>query len=176
MQRLHLKLIIGLLFLILSFPVSIQAESVRSLVESGNRAYKSGDYVKSLESYNKAAQAEPDSAVVLFNKGDALYKQGKFAEAFNVYEQAAEKAMGENDFLLEAQSRYNMGNSAFRKAEALSQENPEMALEEFNRSSEYFQSAAKLEPGLSEALHNLEVSRIGNSNSRPSSRKSPKSR
>ena len=31
--------------------------------------------------YNKAAEVEPDSAVVHFNKGNALYKQGEYAGA-----------------------------------------------------------------------------------------------
>ncbi|MFC1826880.1 tetratricopeptide repeat protein [Thermodesulfobacteriota bacterium] len=160
MQRLLIQFIFCFVTLALLAPASIQAESVRSLVESGNKAYELGDYVTSLDSYNKAAEAEPDSAIVLFNKGNALYKQGEYADAFDVYEQGAVKAMGENDPILEAQSRYNMGNSSFRMAEALSQENSKRALDEFNRSGEYFQSAILLDPGLSDAVHNLEVSRM----------------
>ena len=159
-QRFILKEIIGFIVLILVFPVSVKAESVRNLVESGNKAYEQGDFSKSLDSYNKAAEVEPDSAIVHFNKGNALYKQGQYDDAFTVYEQAATRAMAENDHMLEAQSRYNMGNSSYRKAEALSQENPEKALEKFNRSSEYFHSAVKLDPAFSEAVQNLEVSRI----------------
>jgi len=113
-----------------------------------------------LDSYDKAAEVDSGSAIVLFTRVNALYKQGEYADAFNVYEQAAAKAMEDNDPMLEAQSRYNMGNSSFRKAEAQSQQNPQIALEEFNRSSEYFKSALKLDPGFSEATHNLEVSRM----------------
>ena len=155
-----MQLIIGFIVLILLSPATIQAESVRSLVESGNKAYEQGDYANSLDSYDKAAEAEPDSAIVLFNRGNAMYKQGEYADAFNVYEQAAVKAMEDNDPMLEAQSRYNMGNSSFRKAEALSRNNPEKALDEFNRGSEYFQSAVKLDPKFFEAAHNLQVSRM----------------
>ena len=71
-----MQLIIGFIVLILFSPATIQAESVRSLVESGNKAYEQGDYANSLDSYDKAAEAEPDSAIVLFNKGNAMYKQG----------------------------------------------------------------------------------------------------
>ena len=145
-QRFILKIIIGVIVLILVFSDAVKAESLRSLIESGNRAYEQGNYVKSLDSYNKAAAAEPDSAIVQFNRGNALYKQGEYSDAFNVYEQAATRAMEENDPVLEAQSRYNMGNSSYRKAEVLSRENLEKALEEFNRSSEYYQSALNLYP------------------------------
>jgi tetratricopeptide (TPR) repeat protein len=149
-----------LLILFFLFPVPVWAKSARSLVESGNEAFLQGDYGASLENYEKAAQAEPDSAVVLFNKGDALYKQEKFAEALSVFEQAAAKALEKNDQGLEAQSRYNMGNSAYRRAEAYGRENPEKALDEYKKSSGYYQSAVKLNPDLSEAAHNLELSRI----------------
>ena len=152
--------ILGFIFVILFFPVAGDAESARSLIEKGNEAFGQGDYSASLEHYNKAAEMEPDSAIVLFNRGDALYRQEKYAEALNVFEQAAAKALQNNDRMLEAQSRYNMGNSSFHEAEKLRQENLEMSLAEYKRSSQYYQSAAKLDPDFTDAAYNLEASRI----------------
>jgi len=136
------------------------AESARSLVESGNEAFSRGDYADSLDKYERASESGSDSAIILFNKGDALYRQDKFSEAFNVFEQSAVKAMENNDQALEAKSRYNMGNSAFRRAEELRRQNPQMAFEEYKRSSGYYQAALNLDPNFTEAAHNLEVSRI----------------
>lgn len=158
-QRLH-KFIFCTLAIIVLFPFPAAAESARSLVESGNELFSRGDFGASLEKYEKAAEAEPESAIILFNKGDALYRQERFTDAFNVFEQAAEKALADDNRQLEALSRYNMGNSAFRQAETFSSENPQKALEEYKRSSGYYSSAVKLDPGLTEAAHNLEVSRI----------------
>ena len=74
---LRLNILLNGFFIVLFLlPGFASAESVRSLVESGNEAYEQGDYVKSLDNYERAAEAEPDSAVVIFNKGNALYKQG----------------------------------------------------------------------------------------------------
>lgn len=160
MKNRFYQYILGVIFVILFFPASAAAESSRSLVEEGNKAFAQEDYGASWEHYNKAAEMEPESAIVMFNMGDALYKQEKFAEAFNAFEQAAAKALQNNDRMLEARSRYNMGNSSFRKAEKLLQENPEMALAEYKRSSEYYQAAAKLDPDFTDAAHNLEASRI----------------
>lgn len=160
MRKLFSQYIGGIVFVIFLLPGAVFAESARSLVESGNEAFHQGDFAASLKNYEKAAESEPDSAIVLFNKGDALYKQGKFAEAINIFEQAAAKALENKDQALEAQSRYNMGNSAFRRAEELRRENPQMALEEYKRSSGYYQSAVKLKPNFSESAHNLEVSRM----------------
>ena len=160
MQRFIIKATAGVILLMLFFPGLLMAESVRSLIDSGNTAYDQGDYAKSLDHYKKAAEIDPDSAVALFNKGNAFYKLGNYPEAFNAYEKAAGKAIKEDNLQLEAQSRYNMGNSAFRRAEKLVQEAPETAYEEFNRSSQNFQSALKLDPKISDAGHNLEVARI----------------
>jgi len=159
MQRPFIQLA-SFLFIFFLLPSLTTAESARGLVEEGNKTFAGGDYAASLEQYNKAAAIEPDSAIILFNKGDVLYKQGKFAEALNAFEQAAAKAMQSNDRTLEAQSRYNMGNSSFQKGENLKQEDPETALSEYKRSSEYFQSAVKLNPDFTDAAHNLEASRI----------------
>ncbi len=147
-----------ILFFLYSGPVL--AKSARSLVESGNKEFQQGDYAASLDNYEKAAQAEPDSAVVLFNKGDALYRQEKYDAALKAFEQAAAKALGKNDQGLEAQSRYNMGNSSYRRAEALGRQDLQQALDEYQRSSGYYQSALKLDPTLTEAAQNLEASRI----------------
>ena len=160
MKKLLPFYIIHIIFLQLLIPLTVSAESTRSLVESGNEAFRQGDYATSLDNYEKAAAAEPDSAVVLFNKGDALYKQGKYDEALNVFEQAATKALENNDHMLEAQSRYNLGNTSYRRAEAFSREDLQKALSEYQRSGEYYQSAVKLNPDISEAAHNLEASRL----------------
>lgn len=160
MPSITFYLFISLISLQFFAPGPVCAESLGKFIESGNKAYESGDYGTSLSSYEKAAEVDPDSAAVLFNKGNALYKLGEYTEAFNAYEMAATRAMADNNPELEALSRYNMGNSSYRKAEDLSQKNPPVALEEFNRSSENFKTAVKLSPGLKDAVHNLEVSRM----------------
>jgi tetratricopeptide (TPR) repeat protein len=160
MHKVSSQNILGFILLLFLVPGIAWAESARSLVESGNEAFSQDDFAAALENYEKAAESEPDSAVVLFNKGDALYKQEQYDEALNVFEQAAAKALGNNDQMLEAQSRYNMGNSAYRRAEIFSREDLNKAFEEYKRSSGYYQSAVKLNPNLSEAAHNLEASRI----------------
>jgi tetratricopeptide (TPR) repeat protein len=159
MLRLYIQLV-GFFIILVLLPSSVFAESARNLVETGNEAFLSGDYETSLQYYEKAADLDPDSAVVLFNRGDALYKQEKYDEALNVFEGAAAKAMAENDHELEARSRYNMGNSAYRRAEILSRDDLQQAFDEYRRSSDFFQTAVKRNPGFSEAAQNLELSRL----------------
>jgi len=155
-----LQAVVTIIFIVILFPGPVSAESARSLVKSGNEAFSRGDYAGSLKHYEEAAAAAPDSAIILFNKGDALYKQEKYEEALQAFERAAAKASQNKDRQLETRSFYNMGNSAYRSAEKFGSENLEQALNEFKKSSDYFQSAVKLDPGLSEAAQNLESSRL----------------
>lgn len=160
MLRLYLHIISSIIVFCLLLSCEAKAESARSLIEAGNQAFEQNKYDLSLEKYDKAAEEAPDSAIVLFNKGDALYRQEKFTEAFNAFEEAEAKAMAADDRMLAAQSRYNMGNSSFRRAEKLGREKLEMAFDEFKRSSGYYKSALELEPDFADAAHNLESARI----------------
>jgi len=160
MPRLFSQIISSIVSLTLLLTGVAWAESARSLIDAGNKAFEQSNYELSLEKYDKAAEAVPDSAIVLFNRGDVLYKQEKFTEALNAFEQAAAKALADDDRVLAARSRYNMGNSLFRRAQELRREKPEMALEEFKRSSGYYQSALELDPEFTDAAYNLETSRI----------------
>ena len=159
MQKQFITLIAGIIASLFFLPWPVSAESARSQVESGNRAFRQQDYESSLDHYDKALAAAPDSAIVLFNRGDALYKQGKYGEAVDVFEQAAAGARENNDRMLEAQSLYNMGNSAFAAGRQAARQDPERALKQYRKSSENFKSAIKLAPQLSEAAYNLEVAR-----------------
>ena len=135
------------------------ADSARQLVQSGNEAYMAGDYEKSLEQYERAAESEPDSPIILFNKGNVLYKKGAYDEAIEVFEQAAIQSIQNDNQELEAKSRFNMGNSAFQKAEILRTTDLQKSLEIYEQSAENYQAALQVNPQLFDAGHNLEMAR-----------------
>ena len=160
MQRLFIpQLIVGIILLILFSPALMHAESARQLVQSGNNAYQAGDYKKSLEDYDKAAAAEPDSPVILFNKCNTLYKQEAYDEAIKMYEQAAIQSIQRENQALEAKSRFNMGNNAFRQAEILRSTDLQTSLDIYEQSAENYQAALQISPELVDAGHNLEMAR-----------------
>ena len=159
MQKIFFLYSIALFFLLFPLAGTVFGESIRGLVEAGNEAFARGEYDASLEKYEKAGELKPDSGVVLFNRGAALYRQERYDEALNAFERAASQAMTEGYRDLEAKSRYNMGNSAFRRAERLSREDPRQGLEELKRSSGFFKDAVQQSPEFTLAAQNLEISR-----------------
>ena len=158
LKHLH-KITAAILLGVFLLPTVVFADSARQLVRSGNNAYMAGDYGKSLEKYEKAAEVGPASPVILYNKGNALYKKGSYDEAIKVFEQAAIQSIQTEDQNLEAKSRFNMGNSTFRKAGILRSSDLQKSLEIYGQSAENYQAALQLNPELIDAGYNLEMAR-----------------
>ena len=132
------------------------AQSPRSLVTEGNKAYQQKKYSEALHHYEKAGQTKPDSPRIWFNKGDALYRQGKFTEAMDAYEQAAVLSNGAE---IEAKSKFNQGNAAFREGTRQAKADPSKALKQVEKSVDYYRDALRTDPSLNDARHNIEVAR-----------------
>ncbi|MEA1934595.1 MAG: tetratricopeptide repeat protein [Thermodesulfobacteriota bacterium] len=157
----NFKQIIGWIIIavaaVLPCPWTASAESARDLVISGNSAYEAGEYGKALVEYEKAGVKDPESAHVDFNKGNVYYQQGDFDSAMSAYQQVSVKNA---EPALTAGSRFNMGNTAFRKAEQERATDLEKALSGYQAGINYYKDALKLDPNLSDAAHNIEVSRL----------------
>ena len=155
----NFKQILGWMIItaVLSCPWAASAESARDLVMSGNLACEAGEYEKALVEYEKAGVKDPESALIDFNKGNVYYQQGDFDSAMSAYEQVSVKNAEPS---LTAMSRFNMGNTAFRKAEQECVTDLEKALSGYQAGINHYKDALRLDPNLSDAAHNIEVSRL----------------
>jgi tetratricopeptide (TPR) repeat protein len=88
-----------------------EAQTIRSNIRDGNRAYEKGKYNDAEVEYKKALEKEAKSHPGMFNLGDALYKQQRYDEAMREYNNAA---VATNSAESKAASYYNLGNSFFR--------------------------------------------------------------
>ncbi len=137
--------------------LSANAESPSRLIRQGNTAYLSGKYDEALSAYDEASVEAPESAHIYFNKGTALYQKGDYAGAEKAFEKAALKS---KDLQLEASSKFNLGNCAYREAERQQDSDMNKALEACGKSIQHYQEALELAPDLSEAAENIEVVRL----------------
>ncbi|MCK4235676.1 MAG: tetratricopeptide repeat protein, partial [Candidatus Krumholzibacteria bacterium] len=133
------------------------AESPGKLVAKGNGSFKKGDYDRAIELYEKASVRAPESPVIAFNLGDAFYRTGEFGAAREYFGDAALKA---KDLSLEAGAWYNSGNCAFREAERQVDSDMEKALELYQEAVRFYMTALEKDPQLTDAAHNLEVTRL----------------
>ena len=154
----HLRTLIATLATI-AWLVGVPAaysQSARSLVRQGNEAYQKEEYGNALESYEKAAEQAPDSPRIWFNRGSALYKEGQYDKAMDAFEQAA---LSSDDAMIEALSKFSQGNTSFRKGVARQETDPRQALASVETGVRLYQDALKVNPGLHDARHNIEVAR-----------------
>ena len=135
---------------------AVFAQSARGLVRQGNEAYQEEEYSNALESYEKAAEQAPGSPHIWFNRGSALYKEGQYDKAMDAFEQAA---LSSDDPLIESLSKFSQGNTSFRKGVTQQEANPQQALASVERGVQLYQDALKVNPGLNDARHNIEVAR-----------------
>ncbi|MFW6137831.1 MAG: tetratricopeptide repeat protein [Spirochaetota bacterium] len=126
---------------VMAGPLSARADSFFSLVQKGNRSYKSEAYSRALDYYKKAADKRPGDPLVTFNSADALYKMEDYVKAIDMYNRALENT---EDQKQKSQIYYNIGNSYFR-------------LREYHKSVEYFKKALEHHPYNMDIKHNLEL-------------------
>jgi Ca-activated chloride channel family protein len=142
---------------LLLMPLTAHAGSAADLNDDGNMAYLAGEYDKALSAYDAASVEAPESPVIYFNKGAAFYQMGDYAAATDAFEKAALKT---GDLQLEAKSRFNLGNCAFREGERQQDSDLNKALEALTKSIQHYQEALDLDQGFVEAAENIEVARL----------------
>lgn len=142
---------------IFALAVSVSAAPAHKLISKGNEAYESGQFDEALIQYDKASAEAPDLAEVNFNKGAAHYQKADYKAAAEAFQDAAIHAKFPE---LASQAKYNLGNCAFREAEALRQEDIAKAIESCRTSLEQYQAALRLNPELTNAAENIEIVRL----------------
>jgi Ca-activated chloride channel family protein len=133
------------------------ADSTADIVDRGNSAYLSGKYDDAISAYDEAAVDAPESPHIYFNKGAAFYQKGDYASASQAFEKSALKS---KDIALEAKSKFNLGNCAYREAERQQDSDLNKALEACAKSIRHYQEALELDPDFDEAAENIEVVRL----------------
>jgi Ca-activated chloride channel homolog len=133
------------------------AESTAGAVDKGNAAYHAGKYDDALAAYDDASVKDPESPYIYFNRGAAFYQKGDYAKAGEAFEKAALKS---KDIRLEAESKFNLGNCAYREAERQQDSDLNKALEECGKGIRHYQEALGLDPDFHEAAENIEVVRL----------------
>lgn len=85
----HIKFIIVLFILILPSVFVVAQGNDRDHIRRGNKLYNDSLYVKAEVEYRKALEANPKSAIAMYNLGNSLLMQQKAKEAMEQYEAAS---------------------------------------------------------------------------------------
>ena len=128
-----------IVFLFAALGASAQDMPERSEVRRGNRQYNKGNYEKSIERYERALEAAPESFEARYNLGNALYKAERFDKAEQTMRQAAADTLRTDDE--RAQAFYNLGNAQFKQ-------------QKYKEALESYKQSLRLNPSDQEAKYN----------------------
>ncbi len=135
------------------------ADTPRELARQGNEHYDAGRFAEALHRYEQAGeQAARSVAELLHDRAAAHFKLGQFAAARELWGRAQDL----KDAAFEARTRYNLGNCDY--AEALTslqqQPDPQEVLDLLTGASEQYRKALRLDPSLTDARANLELTHL----------------
>ena len=148
-----------LLIVLLLFPLLAQAESLRSLVKTGNDAYKAGEFDEALNAYRQAQIEAPQDALGKFNEGAALYRKDEHYSAAEAFRAAALDAKASGDSRLEAKSLFNLGNALLKGAETSEKYEPQASVDRLKQGAAAYRQALSRDPQLKAAAENLQIAR-----------------
>jgi Ca-activated chloride channel family protein len=117
----------------------LQAQSLRSLNNSGVEKYKDKKFADAEVNFKKGLDKAPDNFITNFNLGDAYYQQQRYDEALNSYKAALSQAKTKGE---KAQVYHNIGNSLLKS-------------KQIKESIDAYKNSLKLNPNDEETKYNL---------------------
>ncbi|OQX06513.1 MAG: hypothetical protein BWK80_50635 [Desulfobacteraceae bacterium IS3] len=126
-------------FVFITLIMLTSAASAADPAREGLKAYRKGDYEKSLKLFIDAQLEAPDKPEILYNVGNAYYKTGDFESAQKNYSQAVKT----QNPSLRQKTLYNLGNCNYRKGD-------------YEAAVKNYEESLKLSPNDEQAKQNLE--------------------
>ncbi len=129
----------------------LAAATAAASPRSARRAYDQGEYYTALEEYRQLLKKDAENNRLSYNAGAAAYQAGNYDDAVSFFSEAQNAA---GDLSLQQQSYYNRGNALFRQGEAIVGDDPEAAMDRWQKAVEDYDSALQLSATDQKAAHN----------------------
>ena len=146
--------LITILILIAVTPCYAKGSAKRA-VKKGNTLYDEGKFKESLEHYEKASSADPNSGIVNYNIGAASYKLNDYERAVNFFNRALTDEADKNEDLTQ-QTSYNLANSEYMHGASKEESNLQGAVDQITESIRHYEKALELDKEDKDAIFNYE--------------------
>jgi tetratricopeptide (TPR) repeat protein len=131
--------ILYFIFFSIVLVISLDAQSLRGLVNDGVDYYENQNYPEAETKFKKAIEKDLEKFESRFNLGDAIYKQGRFDEAIEEFKNSLSIAQSPEQ---QADIFHNIGNSFLKS-------------QKYQESIAAYREALKLNPDDMETKYNL---------------------
>ena len=136
-------------------PFALLAETPKSLLKKGNRAFEKGQNAEAVKNYDSALQQLPDNPYLTYNKGVAYLADANYEQAAQQFLEAQKKSLAakKHDVDFEARCLASAGDAQYSQAKAVSeskeqnQQQLEAALKLCQDAMANYQNAQKVKPG-----------------------------
>jgi hypothetical protein len=156
MLRKSLIILPALLLLLSTVPLAASQNKVRRINEQGNQLYTGEQWADALAEYTAAGELDPQNPVLHYNLGNVHFRLNDLDKAETHYRVAA----AAEDEQLARRARFNLGNTEFRRAEALEGAGDWQGRNQaLGKSIEHWRSVLEGDPGNRDAKLNLELAR-----------------
>ncbi len=146
------KIILILLFILITACPCLAKGNPKREVKKGNTLYDKGRFEESLEHYEKASSAEPNSGIVNHNIGTASYKLKDYEKAVNFFN----RALTDEEEELAQQTSYNLANSEYMLGMSKEDSNLREAVNLLTQSVRHYDKALELDKEDKDAIFNYE--------------------
>ena len=146
--------LITILILIAVTPCYAKGSAKRA-VKKGNTLYDEGKFKESLEHYEKASSADPNSGIVNYNIGAASYKLNDYERAVNFFNRALTDEADEDEDLTQ-QTSYNLANSEYMYGVSKEEFDLQGAIDQITESIRHYEKALELDKEDKDAIFNYE--------------------
>ena len=156
---------LSLLLLLLTLATPAMADpGVVDKVREGVILYQKGNYSGAATAFRAAETTRPDDLRITFDRACALAASGDVDKAVDLFQKAAVS----RDPVIAVESRYNLGNLAAAKAQAMFGKTPQEATSEVRKEGTsllleavgHYRDCLELAPEHANARHNLELIRL----------------
>ena len=130
-------------FIFVSWPENITAQTIRSQISEGNHAYDKSKYTDAEVDYKKALEKNPKSKEAQFNLGNSYYKQQRFDEAMREYSNSSVPMKSQEE---RATTYYNIGNSLYQS-------------NKYQEAVNAYKQSLRLNPNDEDTRYNLQMAR-----------------
>jgi tetratricopeptide (TPR) repeat protein len=131
------------LFFLVILSACAAAQTVRSQINDGNKAYDKSKYTDAEVDYKKALEKNPKSKEAQFNLGNSYYKQQRYDEAMKEYGNSGASMASPEE---RASTYYNAGNSLYQS-------------NKYQEAINAYKQSLRLKPDDEDTRYNLQMAR-----------------
>jgi len=145
---------VAILLLTGTLPLLAGQNQVRTINRQGNQLFSDEQWAEALAEYTAANELDPQSPVLHYNLGNALHRLNDLDKAETHYRMAA----AAEDTELSSHARFNLGNTAYRRAETLEGAGDWQGRNQaLGQALDHWKTVLEAEPDNTDAKRNLEL-------------------